>query len=208
MPLSICRKLNSIPLQSKKHVIQLDMTLVKVMGELRDVMIIIETLPKFVQVIDIIMVDIPEAYGLLLSRDWSEKLNGYFSTYWAHLWLPLKRYKSMIRIDRERYLKHTVTDLGTLNEPSYTYFPMLGNYSCDSHFVNFSPLLSDVPLTQNSEMVFQEKSLISTEDTLFYQDHALEITEQEIGELESNKEGEKGYCLSQIWTIYFDGSKS
>jgi len=63
------------------------------MGELRYVMIRIETHPKFVQVIDIIIVDILEAYGLLLSRDWSENLNGYFSTKWAHLWLPLKVYK-------------------------------------------------------------------------------------------------------------------
>jgi hypothetical protein len=107
------------------------------MGELKDVMIRIATHPKFVQVIDIIVVDIPEAYGLLLSRDWSEKLNGYFSTDWAHLWLPLKGYKNMIRIDRERYLKHTVTDLETLNEPSSTDFPVLGNYSYDSYFRTF-----------------------------------------------------------------------
>jgi hypothetical protein len=47
--------------------IQLDRTQVKFMGELRDVMIRIVTHPKFVQVIDIIVVDIPEAYVLLLS---------------------------------------------------------------------------------------------------------------------------------------------
>jgi hypothetical protein len=111
------------------------------MGELKYVMIRIATHPKFVQVIDIIIVDIPEAYGLLLSRDWSEKLNGYFSTDWAHLWLPLKGYKNMIRIDRERYLKHTVTDLETLNEPSSTDFPVLGNYSCDSYFEKLLPSL-------------------------------------------------------------------
>jgi hypothetical protein len=66
-------------------VIQLDRTQVKVMGELRDVMIRMETHPNFVQVIDIIVVDILKAYGLLLSQDWSDNLNGYFSTYWAHL---------------------------------------------------------------------------------------------------------------------------
>jgi hypothetical protein len=80
MPLSICKKLNVIPLKSDKHVIQLDITQVKVMGELRDVMIRIVTHPKFVQVIDIIVVDIPEAYGLLLSQDWYEKLNGNIIT--------------------------------------------------------------------------------------------------------------------------------
>jgi hypothetical protein len=155
MPLAVCNKLGVVPLKSDKHVIQLDRTQVKVMGELKDVMIRIATHPNFMQVIDIIVVDIPEAYGLLLSRDWSEKINGYFSTDWAHLWLPLKGYKNMIRIDRERYLKHTVTDLETPNEPASTDFPILGNYSCDSHFGNFSPLLSNVPLTQNSEMIFK-----------------------------------------------------
>jgi hypothetical protein len=154
MPLSICKKLNAIPLKSDKHVIQLDRAQVKVMGELKDVMIRIATHPKFVQVIDIIVVDIPKAYGLLLNRDWSEKLNRYFRTDWAHLWLPLKGHKNIIRIDRERYLKHTVTNLETLNEPSSTDFPVLGNYSCDSYFGNFSPLSYNVPLTQNSEMIF------------------------------------------------------
>jgi hypothetical protein len=66
IPLSICKKLNAVPLKSEKHVIQLDRTQVKVMGELKDIMIRIETHPKFVQVIDIIVVDIPEAYSLLL----------------------------------------------------------------------------------------------------------------------------------------------
>jgi hypothetical protein len=67
MPLSICKKLNAAPLKSDKHIIQLDRTQVKVIGELKYVIIIMDTHPKFVQVIDIIVVDIPEAYGLLLS---------------------------------------------------------------------------------------------------------------------------------------------
>ena len=104
------------------------------MGELKYVMIKTVTHPKFVQVIDTIVVDIPEAYGLLLSQDWSEKLNRYFSIVWAHLWLTLKGHTNMIRIDRERYLKHIVTDLETLNETSSTDFPVLGNYSFDSYF--------------------------------------------------------------------------
>jgi hypothetical protein len=173
IPLSIFKTLNSIPLKSDKHVIQLDRTQVKVIGELRDVMIRISTHPTFMQLIDIIVVDIPEAYGLLLSRDWSEKIKGYFSTDWAHLCLPLKGYKNMIRIDR--YLKHTVIDLETPNELSSIDFHILGNYSCDSYFGNFAPLLSNVSLTQNSKLIFQEKLLIPTRDTLFCQDPALEL---------------------------------
>jgi hypothetical protein len=167
MSLSICKKLNAVPLKSDKHVIQLDKTHVKVMGELKDVMIRIATHPKFMQVIDIIVVDILEAHVFLLSRDWSKKLNGYFITDWAHLWLALKGHPNMIRIDRERYLKHIVTELETLNEPSLTYFPVLGNYSCDSNFENFSLLSSNASLNQNSNMSFQEEFPTTTEETLF-----------------------------------------
>jgi hypothetical protein len=99
------------------------MTQVKVMGELKDVMIRIVTHPKFVQVIDIIIVDIPEAYGFLLSQDLSENLNRYFSKDLAHLWLPLKGNTNMINIYRERYLKHTVGHYNCLinfKQPSET----------------------------------------------------------------------------------------
>jgi hypothetical protein len=84
----------------------------------------------------------------------------------------------MIRIDRERYLKHTVTDLETLNEPSSIDCPVLGNYSHDFDFRNFSALSSDIPLTQNSEIRFQENLLSTVGGTLFCQEPMLEITEQ------------------------------
>jgi hypothetical protein len=67
MTLSICKKLNATPLKSYKRVIQLDRTQVKVIGELKYFMIRISTHPKFSQVIDIIVVDIPEDYGMFLS---------------------------------------------------------------------------------------------------------------------------------------------
>jgi len=67
IPLSISKKLNATTLKSDKHIIQLDKTQVKVIGELKYVMIRIATHPKFVQLIEIIVVDIPEAYGMLLS---------------------------------------------------------------------------------------------------------------------------------------------
>jgi hypothetical protein len=171
------------------------------MGELKDVMIRIEDHPKFVQVIDIIVVYIPEAYVLLLSRDWSKKLNGYFITYWAHLWLPLKGHKNMIRIDRERYLKHTVTNLETLNEPSSTNFPVLGNYSCDSYFGNFYPLSYNFPLTQNYKMNFREEFLRTAEETLFYHEPALEITKLTGGTEESNRKEEDYIFFPHVWTL-------
>jgi hypothetical protein len=88
MPLSVCQNINAEVKPSDLKIIQLDITNVTVVGELKDVLIRLSSNPKVHQVIDIVVVDIPEVYGLFFSRDWSEKLHGYFSTDWSHLWLP------------------------------------------------------------------------------------------------------------------------
>jgi hypothetical protein len=105
----VFQKINVVPTKSTTRIIQLDRSYVKVMGELKDVMIRLASDPRVHQVIDIIVVDISEAYGLLLSRDWSQKLQGYFSTDWSHLWLPYKGRKNQIKVDNESHMKHIVT---------------------------------------------------------------------------------------------------
>ena len=80
MPYLVCKKLNAHPNIFKKKIIQLDGSRVKVMGELKDVLICLSSNSKVHQTIDVIVVVIPEAYGMILSRDWLEKLNGYFAT--------------------------------------------------------------------------------------------------------------------------------
>ena len=59
--------------------------------------------------IDIVLADIPYGYGLILNRDWSARLNGYFASDWSHLWLPQKGSPNQIKILREPHMKHNVT---------------------------------------------------------------------------------------------------
>ena len=86
------------------------------------------------QVIDVIVVDIPEAYGVILSTDWSAKINGYFATNWSHLWLPFKGQSNKIKVDHEWYMKHTVIDLNNTNEPVMFNHCMLGNFYFETFF--------------------------------------------------------------------------
>ena len=69
--------------------------------------------------------DIPGGYGIILNRDWSARLKGYFSSDWSHLLLPLKGTPNPIKILREPYMKYTVTKLGEGNE---SVDSILGNY--------------------------------------------------------------------------------
>jgi hypothetical protein len=59
MPWSVCQKINAEVEPSSLKIIQLDRTDVKVIGELKNVLIRLSSNPKVHQVIDIIVVDIP-----------------------------------------------------------------------------------------------------------------------------------------------------
>lgn len=72
------------------RIIQLDRTSLLAIGELRDMIIRLSYDSGVHQCINIVVVDIPEAYGLLLSKDWSNKLDGYYATDWSHMPLLYK----------------------------------------------------------------------------------------------------------------------
>ena len=99
MSYSVCKKLNVEPKMSKTKIIKLDRSHVKVLGELKDVLIHLASNLKVHQTIDIIVLDIPEAYGVIFSKDWSNKLNGYFAIEWCHLWLPYKSHLKKIKVE-------------------------------------------------------------------------------------------------------------
>ena len=50
-------------------VLQLDKTVVKVIGEMEDVLIRLSADERVCQYIDIVVANIPDAYGLVLSRE-------------------------------------------------------------------------------------------------------------------------------------------
>ena len=103
----------------------MDRTNVNVIGEMEDVLIRLSSNDKVCQFIEVVVADIPEAYGLVLSRDWSEKLSGYFASNWSHLWLPYKGRPNQIKVLREPHMKHNVTQFKGKNEPVNF---VLGNY--------------------------------------------------------------------------------
>ena len=95
---------------------------------MEDVLIQLSSNEKVCQFIDIVVADIPEAYGLVLSWDWSAKINGYFASDWSHLWFPHKGSPNQIKVLREPHMKHNVTQLEGKNELVNS---MLGNYQAE-----------------------------------------------------------------------------
>ena len=105
MALSVCKRINGQPTPSPSRIIQLDRYVVKVIQEMKDVLIHLYADPIVCHFIDIMVVDIPESYGFILISDWSTKLNGYFATDWSHMWLPYNNSQNQIKILREPHMK-------------------------------------------------------------------------------------------------------
>jgi hypothetical protein len=162
MPWSVCEKINAEVQPSILKIIQLDRTSVKVIGEVKNVLIRLSSNPKVHQVIDIIVVDIPEVYGLFLSRDWSEQLHGYFATDWSHLWLPKNGKPNRIKVNCERYLKFTVNDLNDPNEPFTPSANLLKIQGMDTFSGNF---MAETSTITNPEQ--QSEIMTCTQSTTF-----------------------------------------
>ena len=67
MPLAICQKINGQPKPTAQEVIQLDRTSVKVVGEMKNVLVRLSANNKICQFIDVKVVDILDGYGLILN---------------------------------------------------------------------------------------------------------------------------------------------
>lgn len=83
--------------------------------------------------------DILKVYGMLLSRDWSKTLGGYFLTCLTYLWLPWKGVRNEIRIDSEPKLKKLVMDYCAPNEVVFAEVSP-GVYRVNEILTFFSPV--------------------------------------------------------------------
>jgi hypothetical protein len=69
IPFSVCQKLNVDLKKRNIQIMPLDLSKVKVLGEMRNVLIRLSIDSQVHQTIDILVANIPKAYGLLLSKD-------------------------------------------------------------------------------------------------------------------------------------------
>ena len=65
---------------------------------MRNVLLRLSLDPRIHQTINIMIVDIPETYGMWLSRDCPEKLKAYLATNWSHLLLPFNGKPNKLKI--------------------------------------------------------------------------------------------------------------
>ena len=163
----------------------------KVIGEMEDVLVCLSSNDKVCHIIDIVVEDIPNDYGLVLSIDWSAKLNGYFSSDWSHLWLPYKGILNKIKILREPHMKYNVTQLEGKNQPVDF---VLGNYFIELQPGNYqAEEASDTSDAQPNLLQFSQPDEIDCK--IVYLAVDVDIDSRTV-------------VIGKFWTLFFDGSKN
>jgi len=209
IPYLVCKKLNAKPWISKTNVIQLDRSHVEVFGELKDVLIRLSSNSKVHQTTDIIVVDIPEAYGVILSIDCLAKLNGYFATNWSHLWLPYKGQPNKIKVEREHYMKHTVTKLNDPNKSVMFSRSILGNLCFETFFKELEAELSPPVNSYKQTELLHSNHIAELNCTLVDNRNDASIGSSSCTLLNYSF---TNLCTQltnhKLWTLYFDTSKN
>ena len=83
---------------------------------------------------DILVIDVPDKWGMLLSRKWSTDLGGWIQMDWTYATVPASE-DSLVRLHREKEWKHHVE---YPKKPSNEYVyntDEIGSYTCYSTFL-------------------------------------------------------------------------
>ena len=157
--------------------------------------------------IDIIVVDILEAYEVILSRDWSAKLDGYFEADWSHLWLPYKGQPNKIKVEHECYMKHTVTGLNDTNELVMFSNSILGNLCFDTFFGELEAELSPLENSYKQSELLHTTQIVEPHYTIV--DNCTKVDSNTCTDIVSSSTHFYVELIGpHIWTLYFDGSRN
>jgi hypothetical protein len=89
MPIGVFQQLGLGISRSYGNVCGLDSKAVKVFGVAKDVDTYLYHLPKIIFPTNIVVIDVPPAWGMLLSRNWANELGGYMNMDFSHASIPM-----------------------------------------------------------------------------------------------------------------------
>jgi hypothetical protein len=98
------------------NVCGIDSKKVKVYGLIEDVEVYLEYFPHIGLLMNIVVIDVPNAWGMLLSRSWAATLGGFLSMDLTHAHIPMGDGTFEILYNREVSMKHVLDQ----NDPDYS----------------------------------------------------------------------------------------
>jgi hypothetical protein len=116
MSLKVMEQLGLKTTRPYGNVCGIDSKRVKVYGLCEDVEVFLIDFPHINLLMNIVVIDVPDAWGMLLSRSWSASLGGFLSMDLTHAHIPMGDGTFEVLYSRERADKHVMDP----NGPDYT----------------------------------------------------------------------------------------
>lgn len=146
MPRVIMEKLGLDITKQHKDLYSFDSSKVKCLGLIKDLCVNLVQIPAKSMVMDIVVVDIPPKYGMLLSRSWGAKLQGTLQMDMTYATIPM--FGQNRRLYREKLMKFMDTTQGKPH--NYPLYPVHSNL--DSFILYNDANIQEQLPTKNTEL--------------------------------------------------------
>ena len=81
---------------------------IKCLGLIKDLVVILHQIPEKCLIMDVVVVDVPPKFGMLLSRSWEEKLKGMLQMDMSYATIPV--FSEQRILFRENCLAYTISN--------------------------------------------------------------------------------------------------
>lgn len=120
MPLSIMKQLNLQVTKPYRDLYSFDSNKVKCLGIIKDMVVSLAQIPARSLVMDVVALDIPARFGMMLSRSWGAKFWGVLKLDFTYAIIPVFGGEER-RLYRETRFVKTITKNGASNSPVYSH---------------------------------------------------------------------------------------
>jgi hypothetical protein len=133
MPLRVMEQLGLKTTRPYRNVCAMDSREVKVFGIIKNLVVHLVVYPDIAILMDVVVIDIPDSWGMLLSRKFSTDLGGSLQMDISYATIPTQE-GTFVTLYREQFKRYHVEDpKEPMNEFVYTVDDNMGNYAILFH---------------------------------------------------------------------------
>ena len=153
MPKAVMESLGLEITRPYKYLYSFDSSRVKCLGLIKDLCVNLAQIPAKCLVMDIVVVDVPPKYGMMLSRSWGAKIHGTMQMDMTYATIPI--FNQTRRLYRESHMQYMVSSQERpKNSPLYSVHTDLGSFILFNHETfNEQETLTDLVTTLHNDIV-------------------------------------------------------
>ena len=209
MPKSVMERLHLDITRPYKDLFSFDSSQVRCLGLIKDLCVSLVQYPTKTILMDVVVVDIPPKYGMLLSRFWGAKLQGSLQLDMSYATISV--FGQPKRLYRETLMKYVVSsEQKPQNFPIYSIHSDMDSfilYNADTCPKTYVKLLEGRQTKSiNEQSSAQDQKIVDMIDVTNEQDIVYELQNPNLPTEKVSKTPKNSHNQGILWHLEFDGS--